>query len=594
MLVVSISQLQEVPLRKMVLLVGRPGAGKSAFCQQAALQSLAVDRPIIYVTTKYGSSDAERALKERGLQEVEPGVLSFVDVYNETVGVSVSDRPDTVYANCNNLSSIDIAISRLRERIGRKDILLIFDSLTSPYLFSGSEILRFMTQTLSRFAAEGNSVLTCIDEGCGKTEDLVAMMSLSDGVIKMDVEGGKMVLNVVKHPKMEPTRIEVSGAKVLEKLWDMEMWRDNVMEMAFQMMMKGGAGAVLRSEIGDYVNLFWPNFAHWSCTLWDPKRFPEMLYEMGKMHGEGTKEMMSAAPWHQRLLFERLLPKSLSKVNDMKKFSKVFQQMMKPSRMGFFEYLEDISKTDEHYFRVSESFECWGFADVGATMASMLPSSLAGSIKGIESWRGTERDWNAVETKCIGLGDPYCEIKVVPGEIDELRDSLEAIDNTVLDRMHDRLMDRLKGFLLDGKPLVERPRLGSDVVWNAAIMHVMVQPALAGERFRVVMRMAGAKAGKEVGEHLMEKGISDNDSVKRVLHFLEHCKVGRVTMDKTIRMKESSESVWTKLITKKREEPCCYFTTGFLNGFFSAVKNQHIKETKCIGMGDPYCEWEFR
>ena len=63
---VSLSQLQQVPLRKIVLLVGPPGAGKSAFCQQVALRSLEVDKPIIYVTTRYGSSDAERALKERG------------------------------------------------------------------------------------------------------------------------------------------------------------------------------------------------------------------------------------------------------------------------------------------------------------------------------------------------------------------------------------------------------------------------------------------------------------------------------------------------------------------------------------------------
>ncbi len=190
----------------MVLLVGPPGAGKSKFCHQVALQSLAVDKPIIYVATKYGSSDAERALKERGLRKVELGLLSFVDAYNETVGVSVPDRPDTAYADCNSLSSIDIAISKLRERIGRKDILLIFDSLTSPYLFSGSEILRFMTQTLSRFAAEGNSVLTCIDEGCGKQEDLVAMMSLSDGVIKIRVEEDKRFLDVLKHPKIEPKK----------------------------------------------------------------------------------------------------------------------------------------------------------------------------------------------------------------------------------------------------------------------------------------------------------------------------------------------------------------------------------------------------
>ncbi len=530
-------------------------------------------------------------LREKGLGRIDSGLLSFIDAYSDTVGLSVSSRSDTVHADCANLSSIGIAITKLQERIGKKNILLVFDSLTSPYLLSGSEVVRFMRLALSRFAGEGNSVLTCFDEGSSKEEDLVAMMSFSSGVIKMETEDGRRVLNVVKHPKVESTRLELHRTKVQEKLWDMMMWRDDIMDYAFRMM-KDGAGAVVRSEIGDYVNLFWPNFVRWSCALWDPKHFPEMLYEMSKMHGEGLNDMMSAAPWYQRLLFKRLLPKNLSKVTDMKKFWKVFERMMKPGHFGFLEYLEDISKTDEHYYRVSESFECCGFADVGAVMASMLPPSFAGGCKGVEKWRGTERDWNAIETKCIGLGDPYCEFKVIPGEIDELRDSLKAIDTAVLDRMHDRLMDRLKGFLLEGKPLVERPKLGSDVAWNA-IMHFLVHPTLAGERYRVVMRMAGAKAGKEVGEHLMEKGIGDDDSVNRVLHFLEHCKVGRVTIKKTIRIYESSESMWTKF-TKKREEPSCFFTTGFLNGFFSAVKNQHVKETKCIAMYDPYCEWEFR
>jgi predicted hydrocarbon binding protein len=43
----------------------------------------------------------------------------------------------------------------------------------------------------------------------------------------------------------------------------------------------------------------------------------------------------------------------------------------------------------------------------------------------------------------------------------------------------------------------------------------------------------------------------------------------------------------------KTGELSCFFTTGFLNGFFSAVKNQHVREIKCIAMGDPYCEWEI-
>jgi predicted hydrocarbon binding protein len=70
--------------------------------------------------------------------------------------------------------------------------------------------------------------------------------------------------------------------------------------------------------------------------------------------------------------------------------------------------------------------------------------------------------------------------------------------------------------------------------------------------------------------------------------------VGKVTADETIAIKDNCESILSKFLTMKFEEPSCYFTTGFLNGFFSAIKNQHVKETKCIAMGEPYCEWEFR
>jgi predicted hydrocarbon binding protein len=476
----------------------------------------------------------------------------------------------------------------MREREG-ENVLLIFDSLTSPYVLSGPEVVRFMQLTLSRFAGEGNSVLACFDEGSGKEEDLVAMMSFSSGVIKIEIEDGRRVLNVMKHPLVETTRIEVPGAKVPERLWDMRVWEEKIMEFPLQAM-RGEALGTVRGELGNYVNLFWPNLAHWSGLLWDPKGFPQMAYEMSKKHGEGMKEMMEIAPRHQKMLFRLLMPKSFSKVRDMKKAR--FSKMIKGMGMGILEYVETVSKTDEHHFRLYESSDCWGFENVGATMAYLLPPASAGMCKGLESWKGLERDWNAIETKCIGLGDPYCEFKVVPGEIPELKDPLKK-DKPIIDRMHDRLMSRLMGFLLDRKPLVERPRSGSDVMLSA-VLHVMVQPALAGERYRTVMRMAGTKAGKEVGEHLMEAGIREDKAVNRVLNFLEYCKVGKVTVDDTIRMKESSESVFYKFMTKKREEPCCFFTTGFLNGFFSAVKNQHIKETKCLAMGDSYCEWEFK
>ncbi len=589
--VVSVSQLQDVPPRNLILLVGPPGSGKTTFSQHTALQKIALDRPIIYVTTEHEPDRVRDSLREKGLGRIEPRLLSFVDAYTETVGLSGSDRPNTVPADCANLSSLSIAISKLQARIGETGILLVFDSLTSPYILSGPEVVRFMRLTLTRFAGEGNSVLACFDEGSSKEEDLVAMMSFSNGVIKLETEEGRRVLNVVKHPLIAPTRVPVPGATIPETLWDMRLWEEQIMEFPLQAM-TGKALDTVRRALGNYVNLFWPNFAHWSCILWDPKGFPAMAYEMSKKHGEGTKDLMTVTPWHQRTLIRLRTPKNLSTVKDMKKMGAFYFKMLKGMGMGIVEYDEDASTTNEHYFRVYDSADCWGFKNVGAPMAYLLPPTAAGMFKGIESWRGLERDWNALETKCVGLGDPYCEFKVVPGEIDDLADSLEK-DSSVMDTMHDQLMRSLMGFLLDGQPLVDRPRSGSEVMLSV-VLHVMLQPAMAGERYRTVLRMAGAKAGKEVGNHLLDAGIRADDAVNRVLHFLNYCKVGTVTMDETLRMQENCESVFYRFMTTKREEPCCFFTTGFLNGFFYAATGQHVKETRCIAMGDPYCEWEFR
>jgi len=110
----------------------------------------------------------------------------------------------------------------------------------------------------------------------------------------------------------------------------------------------------------------------------------------------------------------------------------------------------------------------------------------------------------------------------------------------------------------------------------------------------MAMRMGGTKVGKEAGDRLLDAGLREEEAVKHLLHLFEHCKVGKIRVSETIRIQENCESAFYKFLTKKREEPTCYFTTGFLNGFFSTVKNQHVRETSCIAMGDPYCEWEYR
>jgi len=602
----SLAKIQEPPDKCLILLAGSPGAGKSTFCHQVVVKSIAAERPVIFVTSERSSAEVVELLSERGMGGAV--ALSFVDAFTETVGLTCAPRSDTICANCADLNSLSIAITKMQARTGPKDALLVFDSLTSPYLFSGVEVVKFMRLFLSKFASEGNSILALMDEGCGKEEDLVAMMSVADGIIRMEIKENSRIVNVVKHPKVEPTRIEVpiKAKPTINSAFDLfksivlsepERMRKWARSMSGQ--------AVLRRETGDFVNLFWPSFAHWSTMLWDPKGFPTMIYDLNKEDAAfaATREMLKFSPWRLALLIKLVLalqalglfPKNFSKLEDMKKYSRIagggpWQKIARWERSGRIEYLEDISKSDEHYFRVYENADCWGFENVGAAMASHLPPHMAGQLEGF-GMEGIE--WNAVETKCIGLGDPYCEFKLVPGEISELRSSLEK-DASVVERIHERLMERLIGFLLNEKPLVDRPGFGSDVHLHLVI-HGFGFPylTLGGERYRMALRMGGARAGKKVGERLMESGLNEDEAVRHVVSFLEHCKVGKVTMDETIRIRENCEnfSTWLFMTT---DEPSCYFTTGFLNGLFSAVKNQHVREIKCVAAGDPYCEWEIR
>jgi predicted hydrocarbon binding protein/KaiC/GvpD/RAD55 family RecA-like ATPase len=594
----SLAKIQEPPDKGLILLAGVPGAGKSAFCHQVVLKSMATDRPVIFVTSERNPTEVIELLSERGMAE--PVGLNFVDAFTETVGLTCPQRPDTVCANCADLNSLSIAITKMQGRTGPKGALLVFDSLTSPYLFNGVEVVKFMRLFLSRFASEGNSVLALMDEGCGKEEDLGAMMSVADGILRMEIKDSSRIINVVKHPKMAPARLEVPVEPERIELKSVEIpfaQMDSSYARQFMQSISGKDEAALRREAGDFVNLFWPQFAHWSGMLWDAKRFPMMIYDLNKQDGLRALEFMHLfGPWQIRLLWKLsglltalgFFPKSLSRVKDMKRMWKWMVDAPQNERSAIVEYLADVSKTDEHYFRVYENADCTGFENVGAAMASHLPAEFAGMFQVVDEGR---REWNAIETKCLGLGDAYCEFKFVPGQIDELRDSLEK-DSSVAERIHERLMERLMGFLCHGRPLVERPKLGRDVHLHP-VMHGFGFPNVAGERYRMALRMGGARSGKVVGERLMETGLSRDETIRRVISFLEHCKVGKVTMEETIKIRENCEPFEAlALSVTKRAEPCCYFTTGFLNGLFSVVKNQHVREIKCIGAGDPYCEWE--
>jgi predicted hydrocarbon binding protein/KaiC/GvpD/RAD55 family RecA-like ATPase len=579
----SLHWLQEVPNAKIVMLVGPPGSGKSTFCYQAVLYNLAVNRPVIFVTTEYGTLEAERFLKMKGLTKIPSGLLNYVDAYNQTVGLPVVDRPDTISVSSANLTNIGIAITKHQKNIGKKDILLVFDSLTSPYLLCGPNVVRFFRLFLSRLAGDGNSVFVCFDEGSGREEDVVGMMSIANGIVKIRVEEDHRVFYVVKHPRMNPTKIETPLATgVPDKTLpiDRDYLKQNV-QLNFD------HHNSLRKEIGDYVNIAWRNLILWSGMLWDPKRFPKILYDWIKFHYNLKNwdiDLVSFFPWKRRLAFKLFAPRSFSKVVDVKKAMKVISENIESVfKVGKMEYLEKVSRTDEHYIRIYENYECWGFENIGAPLAVVRPAMLAAMFNNLVR---EEINFNVVHTKCIGLGDPYCEHKMVPGEIGELTASLEK-DSSIVEGINDRLMDYIIGFLVHGKTLMKRPTLGS-LIHIHELQRLTLAPT-SQQKLQLIFRMGGARAGKILGERLIGSGFGEKESINRVIKLIDYCKAGKITLNETLRIRENCETFGFKT-----KEPSCHFTTGFLNGFFYAVKNQHVRETKCIATGDPYCEWEFR
>ena len=122
----SLTDIQEVPKESLILLSGPPGAEKSTFCHQVVLNALAMEKPVIFVAIEQSPVKIAALLKEKGIRQILADTLSFVDAFSQTVGLATPEQPDTIYANCQDLNSINMAIAKLQQKTGKSDILHIY------------------------------------------------------------------------------------------------------------------------------------------------------------------------------------------------------------------------------------------------------------------------------------------------------------------------------------------------------------------------------------------------------------------------------------------------------------------------------------
>ena len=357
----SLTALQEIPSRTYLLLTGAPGTGKSSFGQQAMLKWITKEMPIIYVTTERSVPDLLDQLHERGLGDSLPPTACFVDAFTQTVGLASEKCPNTVTAHCADLNSLSIAVTKLKQQMGTQETLLLLDSLTSPYLFIGQEVIRFTQLFLSKFAAEGNAVLALIDEGCGKEQDLVAMQSIADSILRMEAKNGSRRIQVVKHPLVEAGKIDIPIETTPSAARAFDFNPEATKKLSKSMLM---GGEPYRSEVGDFLSPFWPNLAHWSGMLWDPRGFPRLIYDLNWEDGSSIKESTPYMPLRFRLMINSVLFLQSLGIGVPKRFEGVDHIKLLVSRgipyiggalqehSGMIEYLEGVSSSEEHMFRI--------------------------------------------------------------------------------------------------------------------------------------------------------------------------------------------------------------------------------------------------
>jgi predicted hydrocarbon binding protein/KaiC/GvpD/RAD55 family RecA-like ATPase len=596
----SKSVLQSPPERNLILITGLPGAGKSTFCQQIALKTIAEGRPVIFVTTERTASELTAQLRRGGLGGSMPEFLAFVDAYTETVGLVCSQDEKTTCANCADFNSMSIAVTKLQRQLPGDGITLIFDSMTSPYLFNGLEVVKFMQLFLAKFTQQGNSVVVTIDDGCGKEADLGAVKSVADGLVSIELGRNKQIFRVTRYPGLSPGEFEspiqkdFSVDSALGEILDPEYLKDFMDSLFFNK-------TRFRPRLGDYVNPFWTKLVYWSGMLWDPKGFPKLIYDNTKedQSATGSEVHRSILPTRFKLLFSLLdisrkagfFPQNFSAVENMKRVNRMgfpYGTGARKELSGIIKYLPDQSGKDEHYFRIYENSDCWDFEGVGSATASHLPPSMAGQLIGLET---IERDWNAVETRCIGLGDPYCEFRLSP-QLESGKALHAGYEPENVSRIHQRLIENLAAGMLEGKKLSDRPRLGNRVHLHVAF-HACGFPHIGGDRSKMAVRMGGALTGKKIAEYLQSSGQSPEQLERKLFQFIKNMKAGIVSSSGgIIRIEENIEPLRTKYMTAARE-PSCYFTTGFLNGIYRQISGMRVRETRCIAGGNPFCEWEL-
>lgn len=164
-------------------------------------------------------------------------------------------------------------------------------------------------------------------------------------------------------------------------------------------------------------------------------------------------------------------------------------------------------------------------------------------------------------------------------------------------------------FLKDKTPSLLRKEEGDKADIRAARL-IIFSLLWASVGYQSVLRFGGLKTGKEIGSEIEERRL--DTTLNKLKKILESLNWGKIEIKVNPEAKTATLTITDSLTaagTPKVNQRLCFFEEGFIEGFLEGViyknrflylgipgqniKEVEVKETKCIGLGNDYCEFKI-
>ena len=203
----GIDKLDEIldgglPEGASIMVIGKPGTGKSLFCSQFLKEGMDSEQGGLYITLDNSPEDIIDSAKEFGWTFKESDKFIIMDVYSWKLGKEITS--DYAVQGPSDLNQLNMTLSDALKDIGDCDKRIVMDSASSLTFFTDtSSTVRFLQVVSAKTKANNGVLVMTVEEGVHDEQTLSTLNYTADGVIRFKKEDDQRYFSVSRMAKTQ-------------------------------------------------------------------------------------------------------------------------------------------------------------------------------------------------------------------------------------------------------------------------------------------------------------------------------------------------------------------------------------------------------